>query len=150
MGLSADIGAFIAGVALATNPISFYIAESLKPLRDFFLVIFFFAIGASFNFGYLPSVIIPAILLSIVALGLKPPIFRILLMPLKEDKAVSWEVAVRLSQASEFSLLVVYLASGTNLIGPAASNLVSGRHCDHLHCFFILGCFEIPNATCEF
>jgi hypothetical protein len=33
----AEIGAFVAGVALASNPISFYIAESLKPLRDFFL-----------------------------------------------------------------------------------------------------------------
>ena len=103
MGLSADIGAFIGGVALATNPISFYIAESLKPLRDFFLVIFFFSIGADFNFGYLPSIILPAIVLSVVVLGLKPPIFRFLLMPLKEDKSVSWEVAVRLSKASEFS-----------------------------------------------
>src|SRR3990167_5718888 len=41
LGLSEDIGAFIAGVALASSPISLYIAESLKPLRDFFLVMFF-------------------------------------------------------------------------------------------------------------
>ena len=52
LGLSEEIGAFIAGVALAANPISFYIAENLKSLRDFFLVIFFFTIGASFNFDY--------------------------------------------------------------------------------------------------
>ena len=37
LGLSEEIGAFIAGVALASSPISSYIAESLKPLRDFFL-----------------------------------------------------------------------------------------------------------------
>lgn len=42
IGLSEDIGAFIAGVALASSPISLFIAESLKPLRDFFLVMFFF------------------------------------------------------------------------------------------------------------
>ena len=52
LGLSEDIGAFVAGVALASSPISLFIAESLKPLRDFFLVMFFFSIGATFNFGY--------------------------------------------------------------------------------------------------
>jgi Kef-type K+ transport system membrane component KefB len=64
LGLSEEIGAFIAGVALASNPISFYIAESLKPLRDFFLVIFFFSIGAGFNFDYFTQVIAPACLLN--------------------------------------------------------------------------------------
>lgn len=40
IGLSEEIGAFVAGVALAASPISLFIAESLKPLRDFFLVMF--------------------------------------------------------------------------------------------------------------
>lgn len=124
LGLSAEIGAFTAGVALATNPISFHIAESLKPLRDFFLVIFFFSVGADFSFSYLPAIFFPALILSAVVLFLKPPIFRLLISPLKEAKHVSWEVAVRLSQASEFSLLVTYLAESTRLIGEEASNLV--------------------------
>lgn len=41
MGLSVEIGAFIAGVTLASSPIALFIADSLKPLRDFFLVLFF-------------------------------------------------------------------------------------------------------------
>lgn len=41
-GLSREIGAFIAGITIATSPIAQYIALSLKPLRDFFLVLFFF------------------------------------------------------------------------------------------------------------
>ncbi len=41
LGLSAEIGAFVAGVALATSPISLYIADRLKSLRDFFLILFF-------------------------------------------------------------------------------------------------------------
>jgi len=40
MGLSAEVGAFVAGVALATSPIALYIADNLKPLRDFFLILF--------------------------------------------------------------------------------------------------------------
>ena len=42
MGLSAEIGAFIAGISIASSPIAQYIAISLKPLRDFFLVVFSF------------------------------------------------------------------------------------------------------------
>ena len=64
LGLSYEIGAFVAGVAMATNPIARFIAESLKPLRDFFLIMFFFALGAGFNLGVLPQVAGPAILLA--------------------------------------------------------------------------------------
>ena len=87
-------------------------------------MIFFFSIGADFNFAYVNDVILPAIILAAIVLIGKPLVFRLLLMPLKEDSKVSWEVSVRLSQASEFSLLVVYLAAGTDLISQAASNLV--------------------------
>ena len=45
IGLSREIGAFIAGITLAANPIALYIADSLKPIRDFFLIIFFFSLG---------------------------------------------------------------------------------------------------------
>ena len=50
VGLSYELGAFIAGVAFASSPVSMVIAEQLKPLRDFFLILFFFSIGAQFNF----------------------------------------------------------------------------------------------------
>lgn len=126
MGLSDEIGAFIAGVSLAASPIAMYIAESLKPLRDFFLVLFFFSIGATFNLTYIPKVIVPAIILSVLVLTIKPLVFRILLRQSGEKKSVSWEVGVRLGQASEFSLLVAYLAAETKtaLIGESASFLI--------------------------
>ncbi len=124
MGLSAEIGAFIAGVAVAASPISLYIAESLKPLRDFFLVIFFFSIGASFNINYLPQVIIPAAILALAILIVKPLIFRFLLNKEGENNKVSWEVGWRLGQASEFSLLVAYLAVGQDLISQSTSFLI--------------------------
>ncbi|MBE9562922.1 MAG: cation:proton antiporter, partial [Proteobacteria bacterium] len=64
MGLSYEIGAFIAGVVLASSPIALFIAESLKPLRDFFLVIFFFTLGAGLELGTLYTVLIPATVLA--------------------------------------------------------------------------------------
>jgi Kef-type K+ transport system membrane component KefB len=118
LGLSAEIGAFIAGVALASNPISFYIAESLKPLRDFFLVIFFFTIGASFNFDYFSAVILPACTLAALILLVKPMVFSWLLYRSGEVKTVSWEIGVRLGQMSEFSLLVIFMALDSKLLSP--------------------------------
>lgn len=116
LGLSSEIGAFIAGIAIASNPIAFYIAESLKPLRDFFLVIFFFTMGASFNFSYLPVVYIPALTLAVLILILKPVIFSLLLYRSGEVKSISWEIGVRLGQMSEFSLLIIYTALETHFI----------------------------------
>lgn len=124
VGLSAEIGAFIAGVSLATSPISQYIAESLKPLRDFFLILFFFSIGASFNLTLLDDVIVPAILLAGLVLALKPVTFRFLLQRISESKQMGWEVGFRLGQTSEFSLLIAYLATSTLLIGQEASHLI--------------------------
>lgn len=124
LGLSEDIGAFVAGVALAASPISLFIAESLKPLRDFFLVMFFFAVGATFNFSYAAQVVIPACILAILMLVVKPLCFHLMFMKSGEKKSVSKEVGIRLGQASEFSLLVASIALSTKLISDVASNLI--------------------------
>ncbi len=128
LGLSAEIGAFIAGVSLATNKVSLYIAESLKPLRDFFLVMFFFSVGAEFNYHYFGQVAIPAFILSVAILTLKPYVFRFLLQRAGEAKHVAMEVGVRLGQGSEFSLLITFLAasslSGVALIDDKTSYLI--------------------------
>ncbi len=123
-GLSNEIGAFIAGVAIAASPIALFISESLKPLRDFFLVMFFFSIGASFNLQYVHVVFVPALILAVLMLLIKPVVFRLLLRQAKETAHISWEVGVRLGQVSEFSLLVAYLAAETKLIGASASYLI--------------------------
>lgn len=124
LGLSEDIGAFVAGVTLAASPISLFIAESLKPLRDFFLVMFFFSVGATFNFGFAAQVVIPACILALLMLLLKPLCFRLLFIKAGEKPLVAKEVGLRLGQASEFSLLVASIALGANLISDAASNLI--------------------------
>jgi Kef-type K+ transport system membrane component KefB len=126
LGLSAEIGAFLAGVSIAEGPIAVFIADNLKPLRDFCLIMFFFAIGASFDLHYLPDVIMPALLLASVVLLLKPWLFQVLLRWSGEKKNIAREVGIRLGQASEFSLLIAYLAAETTpaLIGGKANYLI--------------------------
>lgn len=123
-GLSAEIGAFVAGVSVATSPISQYIATSLKPLRDFFLILFFFSIGASFNLSLVGLIAVPAIILALLVLGLKPVIFRFLLSRISESPQLGWEVGFRLGQISEFSLLIAYIAAGAAMIGEEASHVI--------------------------
>ena len=121
IGLSREIGAFFAGVSLASSPISQYIALSLKPLRDFFLVTFFFALGAGYNFALLEEVWLVSSLLAISILVIKPLTFRTLLRKQSESNRLAWDLGIRLGQISEFSLLVVFVAINAGLLSEAAS-----------------------------
>ena len=115
-GLSYEIGAFVAGVAIATSPMALHISESLKPLRDFFLVLFFFALGAGFDMVAATGVILPAILIAASLLIIKPIVFRFLLVSQAESNKLAWETGVRLGQLSEFSLLIVFVARQNQII----------------------------------
>lgn len=124
MNLSHEIGAFIGGVALAHSPIARFIAENLKPLRDFFLIIFFFSLGATMQLDVLYAVLVPALVLSVLMLSLKPLVFRTLLVMLGEEKQLSMEMGMRLGHVSEFSLLIAVLALEVGAISQATNYLI--------------------------
>ncbi len=123
LGLSHAIGAFVAGVMLATSPIALFIAESLKPLRDFFLILFFFSLGAKFNVELLTTVVIPASLFAGAMLVIKPLVFKHLLIRAGEQRSLSREIGVRLGQNSEFALLIAVLAADSKFINHSVSYL---------------------------
>lgn len=123
-GLTHEIGAFIAGVTLATSPIAQFIAISLKPLRDFFLVMFFFALGAGFDLSMLSSIALAATVLATLILVIKPVTFRILLGRFSERKPLAWDIGMRLGQISEFSLLVAFVAVESALLSTQGSLLI--------------------------
>jgi Kef-type K+ transport system membrane component KefB len=124
MELSYEMGAFIAGVALATNPVSTFIAESLKPLRDFFLIMFFFSLGAGFELPRLADVAMVSATLGAAMLLLKPWTFRVLLQREREKIGLAAEAGARLGQISEFSLLVSALALSSGVMSDTAAYTV--------------------------
>ncbi len=124
IGLSHETGAFIAGVAIAVGPISFYISESLKPIRDFFLVIFFFSLGASLDLTLAWKLLLPATLTCLVLLVIKPLLFKYLIQKSGESLKDSTEIGLRLGQLSEFSLLFGFVAFSAGLISLKASNFI--------------------------
>jgi len=124
LGVSHEVGAFVGGVTLASSPISLYMSENLKPLRDFFLVMFFFSLGAGFDLSMLGTVLLPALVFALLTVICKPPVFGFLLQTTGESSKRSSEIGARLGQLSEFSLLVSVLALEQGLIGLKASYLI--------------------------
>ena len=122
--LSYEVGAFIGGITLANSPIAPFIAESLRPLRDFFLVMFFFALGAGFDLAGAVSVWPSALALAAGVLVIKPVTYRALLRRYGESTVLAGEAGVRLGQMSEFSLLLVAVAVQAQTISHQAAHLV--------------------------
>lgn len=124
LGLSYEMGAFIAGISLATVPIAMVIAEELKPLRDFFLILFFFSIGAKFDLVVSQQLIVPGLIVTALLMVAKPLIFNLGFKAIGEKPKNSAELGVRLGQASEFSLLIAFSALASGLIEERSSYLI--------------------------
>ena len=145
LGLSAEIGAFLAGISLATSPIAQYIAISLKPLRDFFLILFFFSLGASFNLFLLEDVIIISVLLAAIMLIIKPVTFRLLIGRKSEQSKLAWGLGLRLGQISEFSLLIAFVAFNASIISEKASTLIQATAIITFLISSYIVIFNLPN-----
>ncbi|MCA9395393.1 MAG: cation:proton antiporter [Candidatus Omnitrophica bacterium] len=124
MGLFYESGAFFAGVVLARQPISRFIADKFRPLRDFFLVLFFFSMGARLDISMLHGIILPAAVLAAVLMVVKPVVFEKAFQYAGETRKFSREAGFRLGQLSEFSLLVAFLAMELRLISLEASQYI--------------------------
>jgi len=114
-GFSIEVGALFAGVALAHLPYVQAIASKLKPLRDFFIVLFFVGLGEELGVTNLSDAILPAIVLSILVMVGKPLLTMCSLGFLGYTKQTSFKAAIHLSQISEFSIVLIVLAVNSGI-----------------------------------
>jgi Kef-type K+ transport system membrane component KefB len=124
IGFSHEIGAFIAGLSLARGPLSYFLSEGLKFFRDFFLVLFFFTLGAQIDFSLLRTIWAPALSGAVCILVMKPLLYRWLFIRTGETKKFGTEIGVRLGQASEFSLIVAVVATRQAMIRAEVSQMI--------------------------
>ncbi len=124
-GFSIEVGALFGGVALASSPYAQEIASRLKPLRDFFVVLFFITLGESLNVSNLSSGIMPALLLSAIVIVVKPFTITLVSGMLGYTKRVSFKAGVNLSQISEFSIVLVVLATSAGLVRQEISAIIT-------------------------
>lgn len=115
-GFSLEIGALIAGIALANLPYTQEISSRLRPLRDFFIVVFFISLGTRVAFGNISKLLPIIIIASIITIVLKPLIILVIMGLMGYTKRTSFKAAISMGQVSEFSLIFVILGSRQGLI----------------------------------
>lgn len=124
LSLSREMGALIAGVSLSTFPYALDVTAKVTTLRDFFITLFFVALGMS----------IPVPGLSVIWLALMIAAFTVVsrlvttFMPLylmKQGLRASLLPAINLAQISEFSLVVIQTGVADNHIAPETANAAS-------------------------
>ncbi len=119
IGFSIEVGALFAGVSLAGLPASHEISTRLRPLRDFFIIIFFITLGHTLVPNQLKGVIVASIVFSLLVFIVKPLIVLITLGIMGYTKRASFRAAISMSQISEFSLVFVVAALHGNFVGPS-------------------------------
>lgn len=147
MGLSSEIGAFIGGVAIASDSrVSLYLAECMKPLRDFFLVLFFFSVGATFDLRFAWQEIYAILALTTCMTIIKPLVFRSLCLNILGLDKQAWELGVRIGQVSEFAILVGSIALLQHLISSSAATVIQGTAMISFltSTYWVVTCYQTP------
>ena len=124
-GFSLEVGALAAGVVLAGQSFASSIAFKLRPLRDFFIIMFFVSIGAHLQLVGLVDLLPQAILLSLLVMVGNPIIVMAIMGWLGFSKKTAFKSGLAVAQISEFSLILVTLTlSGLGARQTEISNLI--------------------------
>ena len=106
LGFSKEVGAFLAGVSLASTPFRDALSARLASLRDFLLLFFFLSLGASLDLSVAGAGFGVAIVLSLFVLVGKPVTVMVIMGILGYRKRVAFLTGISLAQISEFSLIL--------------------------------------------
>jgi len=125
IGLSIEVGGFLGGLALASSSEQFQISSRLKPLRDFFLVLFFVVLGIQAFGGGVSVALLPVIILSLFVLIGNPIIIMFVMGILGYRSRTAFLSGISLAQISEFSLIVIALGHRFGDLSPSDVSLVT-------------------------
>ncbi|MFZ5391476.1 MAG: cation:proton antiporter [Patescibacteria group bacterium] len=124
LGFSVEIGAFLAGLSLSTLPYHLEIVGRVRPLRDFFITVFFVALGTQLNFSSLENSWALIGLLLVFALLIKPLIIMATMGLMGYHRRTGFMTGLSLAQISEFSLIIMALGLRLNHVSNDLSSVV--------------------------
>lgn len=110
IGFSLEIGALLSWITLASSPYRFEIGSKMKPLRDFFIMIFFVFLWSQLQFGDIVNYVWPIIIFSLFVLIGNPLIVMVLMGRMWYQKKNGMMVWFTVAQISEFSFILMALA----------------------------------------
>jgi Kef-type K+ transport system membrane component KefB len=125
VGFSVEIGGLLAGLSLANSSEHFHIVTKMKPLRDFFITMFFVSLGMEMQIGELGAILIPAIILSLFVLIGNPFIVLMIMSFMGYSSRTAFLAGLTVAQISEFSLILVFLGNRLGHVDDAAVSMVT-------------------------
>jgi len=125
LGFSMEIGALIAGMSLSLSPYHTEISCKIRPLRDFFLIIFFILLGLQTNITSINEIIKPALIFSLFVIFFKLFIILIPLGILGYTKRTSFLAGISLGQISEFSFVMASLGVSLGHISTKVLSVIT-------------------------
>lgn len=125
LGLSKEIGGFLAGVSLASTQYRNTLASRLETLRNFLLLFFFVDLGISLQFKMLYAELVPAIILSLFVLIAKPVIMMMITGSMGYRKRTGFLTGLTAAQISEFSLILAALGATLGHISSSTVGLIT-------------------------
>lgn len=124
IGLSVEVGGLLAGLTLASSSEHFQISSRLSPLRDFFVMIFFFGLGTNLVLTASAIPLKPLILFILFVLIINPLVVYLIMIGLGYRSRTSFLAGITMSQISEFSLILITLGAGLGNITRAEESLI--------------------------
>ncbi len=125
LGLSHEIGAFLAGMALAQLPYNDDLRRRLHPLMNFFIAVFFVSLGITMELEAATQAWPIAIALSLFVLIGNPLIFMIIIARMKYSELTAFRTSVTVAQISEFSFVFATAGVAANLIGNQILSIIA-------------------------
>ena len=125
LGFSKEVGAFIAGVSLASTAYRDALGARLTSLRDFLLLFFFIDLGAHLDLGMLGAQLIESAVFSLFVLVGNPLIVMIIMGFLGYRSRTAFLAGLTVAQISEFSLILGALGLTLGHISPETMGLIT-------------------------
>ncbi len=125
VGLSVEVGGLLAGLTLANSSEHFQISSRLRPLRDFFVMLFFFGLGAKLIFSSVAVTTIPFTLFTLFVLVGNPLVVFVIMNILGYRARTSFLAGITMAQISEFSLVLVALGYRLGHLNSGEASLVT-------------------------
>ncbi len=124
-GFSIEIAGFLGGVALANSSQKYHIASKIRPLRDFFILVFFAMLGSMMAVSDIGGMIVPILAFSFFVLIGNPIIVMFIMKLLGYKKRTNFLTGVTVAQISEFSMIFATLGLTLNHITDQVFALIA-------------------------
>ena len=115
-GLSMALGAFLAGVLLASSEYRHALESDIAPFKGLLLGLFFIAVGMSINFGLIAARPLTLAGLTLGLLALKGAALALIAPRLDVPPKQRWLFAALLAQGGEFAFVVLGVARGARVL----------------------------------